>query len=365
MSTTTLGRDRSGGPAGRIGVYRARDGSDGAPVAVDLDRPHAALVVGKRGTGKSYTLGVLAEAVAEAPGVSPVVVDPVGAFAGLAARGGRTVRTPRVTPESIPPSAWPSLLGLDPSEAAGALVWQAAASASSLSAMRDYAADADAARSVRRAATNHLDLADSWDVFASDGLTPANLSTGEPVVLDLRRHAPAAMNAVVRAVARGLYEARLDGRLERLPWLFVDEAHAFFERIAAPALRTLLTRGRVPGVSLVAATQRPGALPDVAVSQADLLVAHRLTAESDLSALSATRPTFLDGSFREQLPSERGCALIVDDATESTHVVRIRERETPHGGADPRASAVDVGATTGDGGRGRDIDGEGENESAE
>lgn len=28
----------------------------------------------------------------------------------------------------------------------------------------------------------------------------------------------------------------------------------------------------------------------------------------------------------------------VDDATESVHGVQIRERETPHGGADPRAS---------------------------
>jgi hypothetical protein len=341
MTETVLGRrggDDGNGPTGRLGRYRARDGSDGAPVAVDLDRPHAALVVGKRGAGKSYTLGVLAEAVAGARGLAPVVIDPVGAFAGLVEGGGRVVRTPRVRPDAIPPSAWPDLLGLSPVDAAGSLLWSAAAATSSLAEMREYVRDADAARETRRAVRNHLDLATSWDVFDPDGLAPAGLAAGDPTVLDLRRHSPAAANAVVRAVARGLHEARLDDRLERLPWLFVDEAHVYFDGIAAPALETLLTRGRVPGVSVVAATQRPGALPEVAVSQADLLVAHRLTAESDLAALSAVRPASLDGSLVEQLPDERGCALVVDDATDSTHVVRIRERETPHGGADPRAS---------------------------
>jgi hypothetical protein len=339
MIETVLGRRERGGdgPAGRLGRYRARDGSDGAPVAVDLDRPHAALVVGKRGTGKSYTLGVLAEETAEASGVAPVVVDPVGAFDGLAEGGGRVVRTPRVRPDAIPPSAWPELLDLSPVDAAGSLVWSAAADASSLSGMREYVRDADATRATRRAATNHLDLAASWDAFDPDGMTPTSLATDDPTVLDLQQHSPAAMNAVVRAVARGLYDARLDDRIDRLPWLFVDEVHAFFDGIAAPALETLLTQGRVPGVSVVAATQRPGALPEVAVSQSDLLLAHRLTAESDRAALTAVQPDSLDGSLAERLPDERGCALVVDDATESTHVVRIRERETPHGGDDPRA----------------------------
>jgi len=108
---------------------------------------------------------------------------------------------------------------------------------------------------------------------------------GSRPVLDLAGVPEAAAAAVVRAVARGLY-ARIDGDLDRLPWLLVDEAHAFFGGVADPALRTLLTRGRAPGVSLVCATQRPGALPSVAVSQSDLLVAHRLTAERDLDRLA-------------------------------------------------------------------------------
>jgi DNA helicase HerA-like ATPase len=147
---------------------------------------------------------------------------------------------------------------------------------------------------------------------------------------------------VIHGVARGLYEARVAGRLDGygLPWLLVDEAHVAFDGVAAPALETLLTRGRAPGVSLVCATQRPGALPPVVASQSDLLVAHRLTAEADVAALSACEATYVEGRLRDRLPADRGEALVVDDHTESVHVVRVRERETRHEGASPRASAA-------------------------
>ncbi|MFB6156398.1 MAG: ATP-binding protein [Haloferacaceae archaeon] len=326
------------GPTGRLGHYRAADGSSGAPVGVDLDRPHAALVVGKRGSGKSHTLGVLAEAAADTRGVAPVVVDPMGALCGLAAGRGRTV-APRVRADAVPPRDWPALLGLDPTGGPGGLIWRAAADRATLDGMTDFVAASDAARAACRAAANHLRLADSWGVFDPTGLDAAALCGGGATVLDCAGVPDAAARAVVAGVARALYDARVERRVERLPWLLVDEAHAFLDGGAAdPALRTLLTRGRAPGVSLVAATQRPGVLPAVARSQADLLVAHRLTAEPDVAALAAATPTYLDGTLRARLPRETGAAVVVDDATESVHGVRVRERETPHEGETPRAS---------------------------
>ncbi|MFD1525899.1 ATP-binding protein, partial [Halolamina salina] len=131
----------------------------------------------------------------------------------------------------------------------------------------------------------------------------------------------------------------------RLPWLFVDEAHVAVDGVAGTALRTLLTRGRAPGVSLVLATQRLSALPAVAASQADLLLAHRLTSEADIEALAAASPTYLSGTLEDRLPSGRGEALVVDDATESTHAIRVRDRHTPHGGDTPRASEVAGGGS--------------------
>jgi hypothetical protein len=63
--------------------------------------------------------------------------------------------------------------------------------------------------------------------------------------------------------------------------------------------------------------------------------------EPDVAALAEATPTYLDGTLRERLPRERGAAVVVDDATESVHGVRVREREMPHGGETPRASAVE------------------------
>ncbi|MDV7350199.1 DUF87 domain-containing protein [Halorubrum distributum] len=330
----------------RIGSFLARDGSAGAAVGVDLDRPHAGVVFGKRGTGKSYTLGVLAEEIADADGVAPVIVDPMGVFGGLEAAGGRVV-DPAVRPASIPPSTWPDLLGLDPASGPGSLVWRVVAdavdggSSPSLATLREAVDAADAPAETRRAAANHLRLADSWGVFDGDAPPVASLAAdGDPSVLDLAGVPDAAASAVVRAVARSLYDARVAGSLPRLPWLLVDEAHAFFGGVADPALRTLLTRGRAPGASLVCATQRPAALPSVAVSQSDLLVSHRLTAARDVDRLAEAEATYLAGDLAARLPEGVGEALVVDDATETAHTVRIRERRTPHGGESPRASRL-------------------------
>lgn len=357
-STTVLGRRAGSVPdgesdlRGELGAYRATDGSDGADVAIDFDRPHACLLVGKRGSGKSHTLGVVAEELAGTGGVAPVVFDPMGEFGELSELGLERLDEPRVRAGSIPPETWPALVGLDPAGPAGTLVWQAADEAGSLAAMRERVAEADATATARRGARNHLRLAAAWDVFDSAASHPSTLVTGRGTVVDLSGLAGPPANAVCRALVDGLYRWQTAGRDERagatdedaadpLPWVLLDEAHAFFDGITEPALRRVLTRGRTPGVSLVAATQRPGALPSVATSQADLLVAHRLTAEPDVTALEAATPTYLEGRLRERLPRERGCAVVVDDATESVHGVRVRDRRTSHGGASPRASDRD------------------------
>jgi DNA helicase HerA-like ATPase len=326
-----LGRDGGDGPAARLGRFRARDGSAGAAVGVDTDRPHAALVVGKRGTGKSHTLGVLAEGLAEAPGVVPTVLDPMGVFGGLEAAGARVV-SGEVRAGAVPPRTWPALFDLDRAGAAGSLVYRAAAEADTLSGMRAHAASADAGAAARRAATTCFDDAAQWGVFDPDGLDVPE----EPTVVDLAGVGRAGVSAVVAAVTAASYRRAADGE-GPLPWLLVDEAHALDWSVAGAPLRRVLTRGRSPGVSLVLATQRPAALPDVAVSQSDLLVAHRLTGRDDLDALAAARPAYADG-FPERLPEKRGVAAVVDEARESVHTVRVRDRRTPHGGDSPRAS---------------------------
>ncbi|MFC3478169.1 ATP-binding protein [Halobacterium litoreum] len=330
-----LGGD--GRPHGTLGHYLAADGSVGERVGVDLSGPHAGVVVGKRGSGKSYTLGVLAEALTDASGVAPVVVDPMGAFGGLSAAGIEVVRA-RTRASALPPRAWCDLLGLDATSPAGTLVWRAAEAETTLDGMRSWVESRDADPAAVRAASNHLALAASWDCFSPSAPGVASLLDGG-AVLDCTHLQGAALRAVVYAVATALYRAAVDDRASRLPWLLVDEAHACASGVAASAVETLFTRGRAPGASVVLATQRPSALPEVAVSQSDLLVAHRLTSERDVAALADARPTFLSGDVASRLPHSTGDALVVDDATEAACSVRVRERRTEHEGRSASANA--------------------------
>ena len=346
--TFVIGRGEAldAGPVGHLGAYRALDGSSGADLYLDLDGPHAILLVGKRGYGKSYTLGVVAEDLARVSGVAPVVVDPMGELTALdrgspdGAVSATVIDQPRVAPRTLDPRSWCALLSLSPESGAGSLVWQAAQGAATLDAMREAVAASDAPGADRRAAANHLDLAAAWDVFDADGLTAGEVVTGEITLLDVAGMARAPMNAVLRGVAEALYRARIEATVDRLPWLLVDEAHAFFDGVARPALETLLTRGRTPGVSLVLATQRPSVVPEIAVSQSDVVAAHRLTAERDLAALDAAQPTYMQESLADRMPTDPGEVVVVDDATETVHAARIRARDTPHGGDSPRASEV-------------------------
>jgi hypothetical protein len=250
------------------------------------------------------------------------------------------VCAPSVRPDALDPRSWCALVGLSPESGAGGLVWQAATAESTVSRMDDHVQAADAPVADRRAASNHLSLVASWDVFTPDGLAAGELATPAATVVDVSGMNPAPANAVVRGVVDALYRARVEQRIDRLPWLLVDEAHTFFDGVAADALRAVLTRGRVPGVSLAVATQRPSAVPPVAISQSDVLVAHRLTSRADLDALERVRPTYVDGTLSERLPEEVGDVVVIDDATESVHAARIRKHHTPHGGGSPSASGV-------------------------
>jgi len=331
---------------GRLGSYRARDGSHGADIGLDLDGPHAMLVVGKRGYGKSFTLGVIAEELARAEGIAPIVIDPMGVFTHLAepADGppvpATVIENPTVRPDTLDPKSWCALVGLEAESGPGSLLWRSAQRASSLEGMARIIDESDAPPATIRSARNHLELAGSWGVFDTDGVAASTLEETAVTVLDVSGLADAPMNAIVRGVAETLYRGRMTGEITRLPWLLLDEAHTFFGGVARPALETILTRGRAPGVSLVVATQRPSAVPPVGISQADITIAHRLTARADLEALEAAQPTYLNGTLEDRLPEQPGDVLVIDDATETVHAAKIRWRETPHGGESPRASAV-------------------------
>ena len=133
-------------------------------------------------------------------------------------------------------------------------------------------------------------------------------------------------------------------RKEPLIWIFIDEAHEFLQREgktpATDALVQILREGRQPGISLVLATQQPGQIHKDVMTQADLVIAHRLTAKPDIDSLNEIMQTYLTKDIQQHiddLPSLKGSAIILDDNSERIFPVRIRPRFTWHGGEAPTA----------------------------
>ena len=133
-------------------------------------------------------------------------------------------------------------------------------------------------------------------------------------------------------------------------WTLIDEAHLICPSDSQTAAKSTLIeyvkRGRDAGLSLVLATQQPSAVDSRVVSQVDLLIAHRLVVDADISAALARVPADFpkDVSFGTARVSDRfaliraletGEAWIADAETNRAVLVAMRPRVSAHGGDEP------------------------------
>jgi DNA helicase HerA-like ATPase len=391
-----------------IGNYMALDHSRGSAVYLDALKPHAILICGKRGYGKSYTMGCLLEELSLLQPtikkrLSSLVIDTMGIFwtmrhtntfeaqrlkdwelspAGLEteifvpagkveAYGKRNidVKPFSISIRELSGSQWCRVFKIEEVSPLGILLVRTVESLRE----RGYAyslediiievlQDTRSDPASKGAAENYFKAVDSWGLFSKEGTSLSELvSGGKTTILDVstleNENVCAAAVSILagrlyeeRLEARRIYEKKLMGEKTEekefpMVWFFIDEAHIFVpskgETLATGVLiNRCLRQGRQPGLSLILATQRPASLhPDV-VSQSDLLICHRLTASDDILALESSRPLYMQESIQaylKKMGSERGAALIVDDHSESVHLVRIRPRISWHGGGEPSA----------------------------
>ncbi|MDA0524821.1 ATP-binding protein [Methanococcoides alaskense] len=214
----------------------------------------------------------------------------------------------------------------------------------------------------KMAAENYFRTAASWGIFEknANGFSEI-IKSGSTAILDVSSiENKIVRSAVVAIISRDIYARRLQERrtyermsmgdgevVQEMPmvWMFIDEAHLFVpsegKTLASEVLiNEWVRQGRQPGLSIIFATQRPAALhPDI-ISQSDLVMCHRLTAKDDIEALEAMRPTYMReniGDSIKKMGAERGIAFVVDDTSESTHLVKVRPRYSWHGGNEPNA----------------------------
>lgn len=390
-----------------IGKYYALDGSLGAPVYIDALHPHMIFICGKRGYGKSHTIGVFLEEFAELDDVikqhlALIVLDTLGIFWSTQfpanttgeniSRWGRKpkgfplhILTPGYSKEKhskqhvvverfclciaeLSPLHWCQLFEVRPTDPVGIAVTRVILTLQQSSAQKfsieDILAfirkDQRTEEHIKCAIENFFLMAASWNVFDKQGLCitdivrPANLTVLDLSVLP----SPMLKDIVVSILCKKIFEERVRSRkiVEQkkmgitvhehgipLVWLAVDEAQVFVPSGKKTLSKEIIIeewmrQGRQPGLSLLLATQRPSAIESEVLSHCDLLICHRLTAQEDIDALGKVRPTYMHGEIGEaikKIGSERGVALLVDDTSESAHVIQVRPRVSWHGGAEP------------------------------
>ncbi|MCD4806764.1 MAG: ATP-binding protein [Methanococcoides sp.] len=391
-----------------IGRYLALDRSSGSHVAIDALKPHAILICGKRGYGKSYTMGTLIEEMALLPqeikkNIATLVIDTMGIFWTLG-KGNEpqkellkewgsepkgfdvnvfvpaghvdeyTKRHIDVIPFSVPVAHlqgydWCDLFNIEETSPLGVLLVR------TIEDMREAEKEFSLGDVVSRmnedersdeitkmAAENYFRTAASWGIFDKNANGFSELiESGSTAILDVSSiENNIVRSAVVAIISRDIYARRLRERrtyermsmgdgdvVQEMPmvWMFIDEAHLFVpsegKTLASEALiNEWVRQGRQPGLSIIFATQRPAAIHRDIISQSDLVMCHRLTAKDDIEALEAMRPTYMReniGDSIKKMGTERGIAFVVDDTSESTHLVKVRPRYSWHGGNEPNA----------------------------
>ena len=404
-----LGRkDKTNGGLLNIGRYYALDSSLGSNVYVDVLHPHIVLICGKRGYGKSYTMGVFIEEIAKLDkktkeNLGVVVIDTLGIFWtssfaneqeldklkkwNLKEQGikinllvpknfvkeyhkkGIDVQKFSLRASELSPIHWCQLFNVNPIDPLGIVITRSVLELKKTS--KDFSVDdilsfinndkrCDAI--VKGAAENYFAMVNSWGVFDRDGMEIRDIvKNGEITVLDISFLSDQILKVVVTSIigkkifdervkSRKIHELKKMGKCideDEMPmtWMAIDEAQLFIPNDKNVLSKDVLVgewmrQGRQPGLSLLLATQRPSALESEVMSHSDLIICHRLTAQEDIDALSRIRPNYMCGSIKDSIKKigdERGVAFVIDDSSESTHVIKIRPRCSWHGGAEALA----------------------------
>jgi len=218
---------------------------------------------------------------------------------------------------------------------------------------------------IKESLINYFENANSWGLFSSKAPPIKKiLSPGNTIILDLSMYTTllggwSVKNLVIGLVSKKIFYERLLWRKKEeleeahlglstkerempLIWIYIDEAHEAIPKDsitpATEPLIQIIREGRQPGISLVLATQQPGKLIEDALSQADIVISHRVTAKRDLEALNEIMRNFtsqdIEIYMNENLPKRKGAALILDDKSERIYPVQIRPRISWHGGQD-------------------------------
>ncbi len=316
----------------------------------------------------------------EPKGLDVKIYTPTGFFYIYKNEGIPTDVPFSIRPKDVGADDWCTAFGMNPNSAEGVLLTRAVQQRQGdensyplESLISTVQADQESDPVVRHVIVNELKKAQDWGIFSPEGTPLSDLvAPGQVTILDMSPYATVSSGWEIKAlvvglICRSLFTQRLLARKaeefktvdaamhyfskdvqekmeEPLVWLALDEAHELLPKegktAATDALITILREGRQPGISLILASQQPGKIHTDVMTQADIVIAHRITARMDVEALSLLTQSYMrQGLEREvdNLPRVMGAAVVFDDANERLFPLQMRPRLTWHGGGSPLA----------------------------
>lgn len=274
------------------GLYIGRLKGLGFRVWLPVKKMGRVFIVGKPGSGKSYTVGVLIEELLK-KNVPVFVIDPHGEYSSLKVEG-----DPVPEPEDrdvAPRSYLGQVLEFgEPTMNPGA----------------DLGLEA-------------LKVAGAQDLVVQ----------GQCTIVNLRGLGDEEQLSLVAEILNKLFQASVAGQIKPF-YCVLDEAHRFAgkEKSESMALvKRFAQEGRKFGANLIVVTQRPQLLDTTIRGLVGTWIIHRLTDPNDVKIVLESGG--LDHSWERDITwLDKGEAIITGELVERIPVVlRVRRRETKHG----------------------------------
>ena len=286
-------------------IFIGEERDSGEETLIDTSKARALFVCGKRGTGKSYSLGnVIEEVNREMPDTVPLVVDPMGIYWTMAEpndeqqdllwdwgmqptgfdttllvpgdpterygtevydemmRRGIEIESLRLNPSDISPDGWCELFDLNINKPMGIALYRAVRS---LNESQDFfdldelieevEYDEKANERTVDALVNRLEMAHEWGIFSDsytdiwNNLDPSRINILDVSVLDPGKYG--LRNLVVYVLTKKIFDERSKARRREelqlssdIPkvWLFIDEAHNFAPSGSSSLAKDILIR---------------------------------------------------------------------------------------------------------------------------
>lgn len=272
-------------------VYVGQLSGHTVPVRLPVKRLGRLFVVGKTGSGKSYTTAVIMEEFLK-KGIPIVVLDRHGEYSSL----------------KIPAEERSERFGITP---------------------RSYE------QSVIEFADLHANPGADLPIEAVLGTQPKDLAvSGQGTIVNFRGLDLGIQEVLSQEILNRLYQAAVNRDIPPF-YCFVDEAHLLApnrgKSLTTDMMRLLAQEGRKFAANLVVITQKPQLLDTTVRSQVGTWIVHQLTDVRDVD-ITVTSTEGLSKDWTEDIQRlEPGQAVIAGDAVDVPLMVDVRARESTHG----------------------------------